>query len=335
MSLAEVLGQSPAGQGDEAHLSHLRSAIRDYDVPGGRRAEESWVTAELHKADQYRDNVDIARLLNVMPGLLRSATAYAFSANTSESWMAVADVYSTVYWIAARHRWMDMAELAVTRQQWAVGQRPNPLGDAIAARDRAGAYLNGGDFEGGLNIVDRAISRAETDLPGSDRAFAVGMLNLRGMTLAGRLQDKREGKREAERHIQSAWAASEKVREDVKLHTMIFGPVNTATHELATRLDLGRPSDALRVANSTNFHEALSSLPATRISPTHINIARSQLDVGNRDGALDSLTTAWKVAPQMARIHPMGREVFRVVASLHRRSNSKLMELSRMSGLEI
>ncbi len=79
---------------------------------------------------------------------------------------------------------------------------------AIAARDRAGAYLNGGDFEGGLMVVDRAISQAQASLSGQERAFAVGLLNLRGMTLAGRFKDEKEGKKEAERHIKSAWEAS-------------------------------------------------------------------------------------------------------------------------------
>ena len=335
VSMAEVLGQAAVGQNEESHLAELRSAMRDYDVPHGVQVEKSSLTAELRKAEQYRDEADVSRLLNVLPGLLRRATEYALSAHTPEGWMAVVDAYSTVYWIAARHRWMDMAELAVTRQQWAVQQKLNPLGQAIAARDRAGGYLNGGDSEGGLNVVDRAISRAESDLCGSQRAFAVGVLNLRGMTLAGRLRDKREGEREADRHIRSAWALAEEVRHDMKLHNMIFGPGNTATHVLATRLDLGRPSDALDVTSTTNFHHVLSELPATRVAPTHINIARAQLDVGDRDGALDSLVAAWKVAPQMARIHPMGREVLRVVASLHRRGNAKLLELATMSGMEI
>ncbi|WP_066977997.1 hypothetical protein [Streptomyces sp. NRRL F-4489] len=125
----------------------------------------------------------------MLPRLLRDATTHAHAADTVEAWASLADVYSTVYWLAARHRWMDMAELAVTRQRWAVEQRANPLGDAIAARDRAGAYLNGGDFEGGLTIVDRAVAQAQTSLSGQQRAFAVGVLNLRGMTLAGRLKD--------------------------------------------------------------------------------------------------------------------------------------------------
>ncbi|MCK1799119.1 helix-turn-helix transcriptional regulator [Streptomyces sp. XM4193] len=335
VTMAEVLGQSPPSRGNEALLHELRSAVRDYDRPRGNRVGADRVAAALTRADTLRNDVDITGLLAVLPELLRDVTDHAFAANTSESWMAVADVYSSVYWISARHRWMDLAELAVTRQQWAVRQKPNPLGEAIAARDRAGAYLNGGDFEGGLHIVDRAIARAESQLHGPQRAFAVGMLNLRGMTLAGRLRDKREGRRAAERHIRSAREVSQVVGEDVRCHSMIFGPGNTATHELATRLDLGRPDEALRVAGSSNFSEVLAKLPPTRISPTHINIARAQLDLGDRDGALDSLTTAWRAAPQMARIHPMGREVFRVVASLHRRGNAKLTALSRMSGMAV
>ncbi|GAB2880302.1 helix-turn-helix domain-containing protein [Streptomyces mayteni] len=335
ITMAEVLGQVPVTRSDEARLSELRSAMRDYDLPRDVEPEGRMFAAELAKADVCRDKVDVVSLLGLLPGLLRSATTRAFSVNVVEGWTDLADVYGTIYWLAARHRWMDMAELAVTRQRWAVEQKPNPLGEAIAARDRAGAYLNGGDFEGGLNIVDRAIVSAESHLTGAQRAFALGVLNLRGMTLAGRLRDKREGKREAERHIRSAWTASEGFSEDLKMHSMIFGPGNTATHELATLLDLGRPGDALRVAGGENFDEVLSALPPTRISPTRINIARAQLDMGNRDGALENLTIAWRVAPQMARIHPMGREVFRVVASLHRRSNSKLLDLSKLSGIEL
>ena len=333
--MAEVFGEVPVGRRDEEHLTRLRSAMRDFDLPRGERVEPAQLRADLDAAERHRDDADLARLLHLVPGLLRRATEHAFAANTPESWMALADIYSTIYWLAARHRWMDMAELAVTRQQWAVAQQPNPLGEAIAARDRAGAYLNGGDFDGGLNIVDRALARAESQLSGPERAFAVGVLHLRGMTLAGRLPDKREGRREAERHIRAAWSAAEEFGQDVKRHNMLFGPGNTATHELATRLDLGQPDDALRVADTARFHQLLAGLPATRVSPTHINIARAQLDMGDRDGALDHLTTAWQTAPQMIGIHPMAREVFRVVASLHRRSNSKLVRLSAMAGWEV
>ncbi|MFE9555440.1 helix-turn-helix domain-containing protein [Streptomyces sp. NPDC006703] len=338
VSMAEVLGRAPVALDDEQRLAELRSAIRDYDLPIAQAVAEERIRAGLEAAGQYRDTVEVTRLIALLPGLLREATAYAYAVNTAGGWMMLADVYSTVYWLAARHRWMDMAELAVTRQRWAVEQQPNPLGEALAARDRAGTYLNFGDVETGLTLVDRAIAAvqaatARAALSGSERDLAIGILNLRGMTLAGRLADKREAAREAERHICSAREAAAGFPEDLDAHGLTFGPRNTFTHELATRVDLGRPRDAIGLTD--NLARSLTGLPATRIAPTHINYARAQLDLGDRDGALENLTTAWNVAPQMARIHPMGREVFRVLSSLHQRSNPQLLKLSKLSGITL
>ncbi|MGW2866354.1 helix-turn-helix domain-containing protein [Streptomyces sp. NPDC001205] len=338
VSMAEVLGRAPVTPDDEQRLAALRSAIRDYDLPTAQTVAEERISAGLKAAGQYRDTVDVTRLIALLPGLLREATTYAYGANTVAGWMALADVYSTVYWLAARHRWMDMAELSVTRQRWAVEQQPNPLGEAFAARDRAGTYLNFGDVETGLTLVDRAIAAAQAAtargmLSSADRDLAVGVLNLRGMTLAGRLTDKRQAAREAERHIQSAREAAVTFPDDLDVHGLTFGPKNTFTHELATRVDLGKPREALNLTD--NLTDALTGLPPTRIAPTHINYARAQLDLGDRDGALTNLTIAWRVAPQMARIHPMGREVFRVLSSLHKRSNPQLLKLSKLSGIAL
>ncbi|TGB02074.1 helix-turn-helix transcriptional regulator [Streptomyces sp. MZ04] len=334
MTMAEVLGRASVAAADEQRLSALRSAVRDYDMPEHQSVPEGRITAGLEAADRHRDAVDVARLIKMLPALLRDATTYAHTENTSGAWSALADVYSTVYWLAARHRWMDMAELAVTRQRWGVEQQPNPLGEAFAARDRAGTYLNFGAVERGLDVVDRAIATVQAaQLSTTDRDLAVGILNLRGMTLAGRLTDKREGRREAERHIQSAWRAADSFDRDVDAHGLTFGPQNTFTHVLATHVDLGRPRAALALTD--DLDTALAGLPPTRGAPTRINAARAQLDLGDRDGALENLSIAFDAAPQMARIHPMGREVLRVLASLHRRSNPQLVRLSKLSGISL
>jgi hypothetical protein len=52
----------------------------------------------------------------MLPGLLTRATTYAHAAASSEGWALLADVYSVVYWLATRHRWMDLVEIAPTRQ---------------------------------------------------------------------------------------------------------------------------------------------------------------------------------------------------------------------------
>ncbi|MFD4832656.1 helix-turn-helix domain-containing protein [Streptomyces uncialis] len=329
--LSEVLGRSRVAPSGDQCLAALRSAMRDYDVPGGQRVEDARIAVDVRTVAGHRDAFRVSELLVMLPGLLRDATTRAHLVNTAGAWMDLVEVYSAVYWLAARHRWTDMAELAVTLQRWAVEQRPNLLGAAVAARDRAGAYLNGGDYEGGLALVDRAVVEAESRLSGDERAFAVGVLNLRGMTLAGRLADKRDGRREAERHIAAAGRASAELGADRTRHSMLFGPANTTTHVLATRLDLGRPREALAMADDVDT--ALAALTPTRVAATKVNLARAQVDTGDRDGALESLSTAWDAAPQMAVLNPMGREVLRVVSSLHQRSNPRLQRLCELAGL--
>jgi transcriptional regulator with XRE-family HTH domain len=332
ITMAELMGKVTVADTEMPSLTALRAALRDYDLPGRERLLDAQLAADMAVAHEHRKNMRVTQLLAVLPKLLKSATTNALDANSAEAWTDLSQVYSTVYWLAARHRWMDMAELAVTRQRWAVEQRPTALAAAVAARDRAGTYLNFGDIERGLDIVDRAITEVQGALSGTERDTAVCVLNLRGMTLAGRLRDKKEARREAERHIRSAVATSAGLgNRDEDVLGLTVGPQNTQLHRLATYVDLGRPNEALALTD--DLPEALDGLPPTRVAPTHINVARAQLDTGDRDGALKNLSIAWHAAPQMARIHPMGREVFRVLTSLHRRSNPQLLKLSKLSGI--
>lgn len=183
-----------------------------------------------------------------------------------------------------------------------------------------------------MTLIDRAIADAEQNLSGTERDLAVGLLNLRGMTLAGRLEDKREAKRETERHIRSALATSEGMARDTKVYGLSFGPQNSYCHQMATLVDLGKPREALSLTD--DIGRAVAGMNPTRVAPTFISAARAQLDIGDRDGALENLSKAFDVAPQFARIHPMGREVLRVLSSLHRRSNPQLLKLSKLSGIK-
>jgi transcriptional regulator with XRE-family HTH domain len=328
ISLGALYGEAEVTADQSALLEKLRTAVRRYDLPDQTSVPDpTQLRADLNRAVELREQSDLAGLLRMLPGLLTRATTYAHAAANPQAWALLADVYSVTYALAARNRWMDLVELAPVRQSWATGQRPNPLLTAVAARDRAGTFLNCGDFESGLTVVDRAIVAAEATLANAEKAFATGTLHLRGMTLAGRQGDRSE----AQRHIHAAWAAAEEFPRDVRIHNQIFGPDNTATHELATKGDLGQPREVIRLASELIRND--TDLPPTRIGPVHINAARAHLDLGNRDDAQTSLVQAWDIVPQMAKVHPMSREVLRVLISLHRRSNPQLTKLARMAGL--
>lgn len=112
----------------------------------------------------------------------------------------------------------------------------------------------------------------------------------------------------------------------------LFGSENTVVHIIATNVDLKEYATAL--TDGERYLRAYT-LPATRIGPLHMNLARARLALKDRDGALDSLEEAWHVAPQMSKVHPTSLELSRVLVSLHKRSNPKVTALAKRAGIPL
>ncbi|MFE7290106.1 helix-turn-helix domain-containing protein [Streptomyces noursei] len=323
LTLDELLGSAP-----EKNLNELNHAIRRFDIPGEPPDRPELLHQHVDALNVHRWNTEMSDVLQRLPTVLTSATNNAHLTGTPRAWGLVADVYSIVYWLAARHRWMHLAELATLKQRMAAG-RADPIAAVVAARDDAGTFLNCGDFEGGLAVVDRAIVEAETTLSGRERAFGLGILHLRGLTLAGRLKDKQT----THRHIEAAWRASAEFGTDGVGHGIHFGPENTATHVISTASDLEQHHTALQTAE--DLLRAGVTLPATRVSPLHMNIGRSQLALGDRDSTLESLEKAWAVAPEMMAVHPTSLELTRVLVSQHKRSDERLSQIAHRLGVAV
>ncbi|WP_409472878.1 helix-turn-helix domain-containing protein [Streptomyces sp. HC307] len=326
LTLDELLGTAPVARTDENSLTALNYAIRRFDIPDASPPHPEDLPRELAELNEHRYRTELSAVLRKLPDVLTKTTNYAHATQSPDAWTRVADVYSVVYWLAARHRWMHLAELAIMKQRVAA-ERGRPISAVTAARDEAGAFLNSGDFDGGLAIVDRAIGQAESTLSGRDRAFGLGILHLRGLTLAGRIKDKAA----AARHIEAAWRTADEFPEDIDEHGIHFGPENTAMHVISTSSDMERHRTALDTAD--DLIRSGLTLPATRVGPLYMNLGRSHLALGDRDSALESLEEAWDIAPEMARVHPTSQELMRVLTSLHRRSNPRLARLAKRAGV--
>ena len=321
LTLDELLGRAP-----EANLSDLNHAIRRFDIPGEPPAGPERVQREVDELNVLRWNTELVKVLAKLPPLLTRATNHAHATGSPRAWALVTDIYGVVYWLAARYRWMHLAELATMKQHMAA-ERADPIAAVVAARDDAGTFLNSGDFSGGLAVIDRAIVQAESTLTGRERAFGLGILHLRGLTLAGRLKDKQT----TGRHIQAAWRVTEDFPGDIAEHGIHFGPENTAMHVISTSSDMEQHRIALETGS--DLIRGGLSLPATRVAPLYMNLGRSQLALGDREGTLDSLEKAWDIAPEMAAVHPTSLELTRVLASLHKRSNPRLTKLAKRAGI--
>lgn len=330
ISLGALYGDVEVSGDQGLLLEDLRAAVRRYDLPDqGSVPDLAQLRLEVDRAITMRHQADLADLLQALPGLLSMTATYAHAAASPEGWALLASVYSLTFHLAAQHRWMDLIEIVPNRQAWAAAQQPDPVVTALAARSRVGAFLNSGDFAGGLTVVDRAIVAADAALSGPEKAFATGALHLRGMVLAGLLNDPTE----AQRHIHAASRAAEEFPAERQIHDQRFGPASTAVAVLTTEADLGHPRQVIRLANELTSKD--SRLPPTRMVEVHISTARAHLELGVRDSAQTSLMQAWNVAPQKAKIHPMYREVLRVLISLHQRSNPQLINIAQRAGFTV
>ncbi|WP_407987773.1 helix-turn-helix domain-containing protein [Kitasatospora sp. CMC57] len=312
-------------------LDPLRAAVRRYDIADTARepVKREHLTAALAQAGSLRAATRYDELSVILPELLADATTHALATGDPVAWTLLADTYGCAYSLAHRLGQPDLAEAITARQEWATTRTWTPVAYAAAQWNRAGTFQSAGDYTHGLGIVENAVSAlAAANLTDVPATVVQGSLHLRAVTLASRAKDQAA----TTDHLRHARALARKLPGgDVLIHNLTFGRGNTAMHELASLVELDKPDKAVDMAAA--FVPGPGLRP-TRMGHFHINAARAHLATGDRDAALSSLRAADDVAPQMARAHPMAREVGRVLVSMHRRSNPELMVMAARLGID-
>ncbi len=246
------------------------------------------------------------------------------------AWGQLADLYGCAYAVAHRLAQPDLADMIVSRQQWAASQTWNPNAEVAAAWNEAGTYQSAGHYGDGLTIIDRAIVKYESALIGDslETVVSLGSLHLRGVVLASRAKDRNAWTAHNERAKQLA----ERLPQDALRHNLTFGPGNQALYELAAHVELGRPDTASEIAQPL-IESPPPGLGPSRIGRLCIDAARARLDLNEYASAEQALARAFEVAPEMAEVHPMSREVIRVLFKVHQRSRPGLVTMAKRSGL--
>ncbi len=312
-------------------LDGLRTAVRRHTLPREDVPPPDELAASLKLAADLRADTSYLDLLQLLPTLLGQVTATAMSSDgDAMAWGQVADVYSCAYAVAHRFRQPDLADMIVSRQTWAARQTWNPSAEAAAAWNEAGTYQSAGEYADGMAIIERAIVRYES-APGDglEHVVHLGSLHLRGIVLASRHRDPNA----TADHVRRATALAEQISgPDVLRHNLTFGQGNTALYELAAQIELNHPDKAAEVA-APLLKTPPPGLKPSRVGRLAIDAARARLATKDLVGAEEALKLAYRVAPQMAEIHPMAREVLRVLWTLHQRSRPELLAMAKRSGL--
>ncbi len=329
--LSTLYGQPYAESPDPQLITALRWSVRRHrhpQVSGYVRRQD--LPADVEAASQLRASTNYRELLPALPELIARAVANAHDSGDPIAWQILVDVYACAFTIAHRLGYPDLADLIAARQEWAATQTWTPVAQAAAAWSEAGCFQSAGDYLEGLAVTDRALTTlTATGAEEIAAVVAAGSLHLRGATLASRARDGAT----TQHHLAHARRLAERIPGgDQYRHNLTFGPGNVVLHEMATHIELDRPKKAASMADDL-VGTSLPGLAPTRIGHLHIDAARAHLAAGDRDAALQALLRAREEAPQMARIHPMAREVLRVLVSLHRRSKPELTILVKWAGL--
>jgi transcriptional regulator with XRE-family HTH domain len=330
--LSVVYGQPYDEAPDPEKINALRSAVRRHRHPAVAEVRPETLSGDVAEASQLRAATNYARLLDVLPDLIARAVAHSYDSGEPAAWQLLVDAYACAYTIAHRLGYPDLADLVAARQEWAAAQTWAPVAQMAAAWTESGTFQSAGDYLEGLAVTDRALTQLSSSGAASPEAVvAAGSLHLRAVTLAARARDTGT----VAHHLDHAKRLAEHLPADggdLYRHNLTFGAGNVTLHELAAHIELERPKKAVAMAADLIGAE-LRGLAPTRVGHLHIDAARAHLATGDREEALKSLLRAREVAPQMARIHPMAREVLRVLVSLHRRSKPELTTLAKWAGL--
>ncbi|MFE4665493.1 helix-turn-helix domain-containing protein [Streptomyces sp. NPDC056716] len=332
ISTSRIYGQPYLSESKQAELLHdVRGAVRRYTLPKEDVPEPGDLAADVETVMRLRAETKYLELLEMLPKLLGQVTATALSSSgEAGAWSQLVDVYGCAYAAAHRLAQPDLADMIVSRQAWAAQQTWNPRAEVAAAWNEAGTYQSAGQYDDGLAIVERAISKYER--AGGDSALAkamsLGSLHLRGVVLASRHNDKGA----TADHLRRAHEHAKFITTDVLSHNLTFGPANTALYELASHIELGKPSAAVEMSGPLLTNPPPTLTPS-RLGRMYIDISRARLDVKDHAGAEEALEKAFHVAPEMTEAHPMAREVIRVLFVLHQRARPKLMMMAKRAGL--
>ncbi|MGV9877909.1 helix-turn-helix domain-containing protein [Streptomyces sp. NPDC003006] len=343
VTTARIYGQPFLGPSEQSDLlNDLRGAVRRHTLPKEDTPPLDRLAADLDKAAHLRADTRYLELLRILPRLLGQATATAMDASgDATAWGQVSDLYGCAYAVAHRLAQPDLADMIVSRQAWAAQQTWNPVAEAATAWNEAGTYQSAGQYDDGLAIIERAIIKYEaaggngasigngsTVGDGSERVIALGSLHLRGVVLASRHKDANA----TNDHLRRAKELAARLPRDTVKHNLTFGEGNTALYELAAHIELGRLDKATEMS-APLLHAPPVGLKPNRLGRLYIDAARASLARNDLQGAEEALKEAFRVAPQMAEVHPMSREVLRVLFILHQRSRPDLIAMAKRTGL--
>lgn len=337
VEVTELTGQPYRGTTattDRIHaaIPEIREALVYWDIPPALDVPPRTLPdlrAEVENASRLRQAARYVELGAILPALIKELTVHLHASDgdrRTEVFGMLAAAYSAADSMAYKLGYLDLFHIAVERMAWAAGQSDDPLLPSVAVARRSMAFMTSGAYSGGLDLLDRTRRKMAGELSDDGDVLSVyGTVHLRAAILAAR--DNRSSL--AWDHMAEAREVADRLGRDTPDYGLLFGPTNTAIHEVAVAVELGDADEAIRRGADLELPPTLS---AERTSHHFIDLGRAWLWERKWDKALSCVLQAERIAAQRTRYHPMARQTVSRLLDMQRRAPEPLHGLARRMG---
>ncbi|WP_327069896.1 helix-turn-helix domain-containing protein [Kitasatospora sp. NBC_01302] len=330
-ALAEALGTTadellggPGRTDSRVHrmIPDLRGTLASYDSPDDgpvRPIEQLAITVD--EMTEHRVNSRYGQLIELAPALLgelfRAIDQAAGVERRRAARLAVLALRSADA-VAYKYGYVDLSARLIELMRWAAGITEDAVLDAVAAYVRTEVFFASNRLSAGLKALQGAVDRVST--PGTVAlSAAAAALHMRAAVVAGRMRDAGQ----AREHLASAELLARQLPEQLYDGTAI-GPDSLQIHRLSVAVELNDSADLSHAVSEASRWAPPRDLPAERRSHYYIDLGRAQVQLGQREHALESLQVARRIAPQHVREHGQVRSELATLLRLSRGRNEEL-----------
>jgi transcriptional regulator with XRE-family HTH domain len=307
----------------------IREALDLYDLGANPDLRARPADVLITEADRLCEQVRATHLRNAaraLPGAIAELTHTAWAMPSTELWQALASTYRTAHDISVKLGYYDLSAVALDRMAWAAERASDPCLGAVRQYMRALVYFREGEYTIGQRLIASGHTTVAQAEPTREAHAVMGQLHLGASVIAARARQTST----VVSHISEARQIAQRIGDASDVHWLSFGPTNVMLHRMSAAVEMRHYDAALTQARRIKLPPSLAT---SRRAHFFIDRARTEMETGHTEAALQSLVDARHAAPEQTRYHPGARETIRGLVHVARRTPDTLNHMAAWVGL--